>query len=684
MSVIMPLRMLSVPFSVPAAKSANPERQRDRVADRLFHLSARTRLNAFRACLLFFCLCTLPGCPQAPKDTLKVPVITTGNPEAEDEFRQAREALENDELEASQDAFETFIARHPSDPLVPLAHMALGRIALKLGHPDEARTAFQRVTDHPDENLRETARMYDAIARQALGDDEGALNELRNYVGRTVDPEETALLLRTVASAAEHLSRMVEAVEAVDTLIRAAAPEPDRQWARTELERLVPLLTPENALAAADTLPREGAAWPLVAKRALEEAYRAADMGRVKELAAALERYRVPLDERLRAMTLRAERTDSVDLYAIGAILPLTGRGREVGQAALRGLMLASGAPHQGPQPETTPRLVFIDNAGEPEQTATAVDELVNLHRVAAIIGPLSARNAQVAAERAQTLGVPLLTLSPASHLTEAGEYVYRLLPSPEEEASALVQAARARGAERFAVLGPENGYGRAMSAAFARAVANQGATVVYQGLYPAGATSFQETATGAAKATPDAVFVADGARAVSLVAPALAAAGLWSTAPGAEAPNRGRAIALLAPQVAFDERTLLPSERYLQGLVISVAFDPPTAQGVGRTFVEGYVDRFGETPNAFAAQAFDAFRLVVASVAAGAQSRDEVGAVLTTMHDTETAGPSEGLSPNRTPRRAARLMQLNGRLFTPIVVTPAASPRSDINAKLK
>lgn len=681
MSVIMPLRLPFGTCPLSSATSLSDLGSRVVPAVDRARLPGRTRLLALRSCLLLFCLCTLPGCPQGPRETLKVPVITTANPEAEDEFRQAREALENDELQASQDAFEAFVARHPNDPLVPLAHMALGRIALKLGHPDQARTAFQRVTDHADENLRETALMFDAIARQAMGDDEGALNELRDYVGRTVDPEETALLLRTVASAAERLGRMVEAVEAVDTLIHAAAPEADRQWARTEIERLVPLLTPEDALAAADTLPREGAAWPLVAKRALEEAYRAADMGRVKELAAALERYRVPLDERLRAMTLRAERTDSVDLYAVGAILPLTGRGREVGQAALRGLMLASGAPHKGPESETTPRLVFIDNAGEPEQTAAAVDELVNLHRVAAIIGPLSARNAKVAAERAQTLGVPLLTLSPAANLTDSGEYVFRLLPSPEEEAAALVQAARARGASRFAVIGPENGYGRAMSAAFASAVTAQGARVVYQGLYPAGATSFQDAVTATAKATPDAVFVADGARAVSLVAPALAAAGLWSTAPGTAAPNRGRAIALLAPQVAFDERTLLPSERYLQGLVISVAFDPPTAQGVGRTFVEGYVDRFGETPSAFAAQAFDAFRLVVESVSAGARSRDEVGAVLTTIPNMETAGPSEGFSSQRTPRRAARLMQLTGRLFTPIVVTPASTV-ADVNAK--
>src|SRR5690606_5060117 len=245
------------------------------------------------------------------------------------------------------------------------------------------------------------------------------------------------------------------------------------------------------------------------------------------------------------------------DPRAIGAILPLTGPGREVGQRAMRGLAVASGAPSVGPAAPDAPQLVVRDDGGDPERAARAVEDLVSVHRVIAIVGPLEGDTAEAAARRAQELGVPLLTLVPDPRVVEAGEMVFRLFASPQDEATALVLAARARGARRFAVLRPSHRYGERMSAAFAEAVRAAGGELVHSATYDASATSFGDVVRRLSAARFDALFVPDSAAKLALIAPALAAGGLWSTPAGASPPRGGRAISLLAPSVAADPRAL-------------------------------------------------------------------------------------------------------------------------------
>ncbi|HEX5657248.1 MAG TPA: ABC transporter substrate-binding protein, partial [Polyangiales bacterium] len=463
-------------------------------------------------------------------------------PRAEAEFRDARSARDAGRGKEATRRFRAFLSTWPSDPLVPFAKLELGRLELDAGRPREARKWFQDVAQTQEPALAERGRMYAAITAARLGEHREALAVLRPLVGRTVDPEETALLLATVAGAQEATGDELAALETRDMELGTTDLEgAQRARAEERVRALVKGLDPTLELPRAyELLPHDGYAWPVVARQLLRVSFERGERERVSEIARALTKQGGPLDEELAALVLRAERSDSADPLVVGAILPLSGRGREVGEAALHGLLLSASEPGK-------PRVVYRDDGGDPQRALAALEDLVSLNRAVAIIGPLGAAPAQAVVERAADIGVPVITLSADASLTERSPVAFRMLAEPREEADALVRAAQKRGAKKFVLLHPDNGFGQAMQSAFSGALAKRNARLVTSVAYPATSASFVKEAEQLEKLDFDTLVLLDGASKIALLAPTLAAKGLWSVAPGTQPPE-GRSVLYVIP----------------------------------------------------------------------------------------------------------------------------------------
>ncbi len=608
------------------------------------------------------------GCPGKPSGPTigRLPVITSEDPQAEVEIREARELLDRGDIAEAEKLYRRFLEQRPEDPLVPVANLALGRIELAKGRVDEARTLFAKVAAHPDPSISEQGRFYDAVAAHLQGDNRLAIATLKPMQGRTIDPADTALLLRTLAAASEAIGDYLGALETLDALATGAVPESDRKEAVAEIIAIAAgKATAEQITAAYKELDREGTAWPHVARRALRDADGAGDVERMNEILEDIQDEDVELDEELQALALRAARPTEADPRTIGAILSLSGRARKVGEQSLRGLMLAAGLPPQGPPDPKAAQLVFRDDGGDPERAVQAVNELVSAHRVVAIVGPIEARAAAAAAQRAQELGVPLIALTPAADIARTGPMVFRLFTAPEYELQSLVAYAAGAGAKRFAVLHPDAPFGKVMRDTFSREVERKGGQTVVVESYAPDATSFGEQISRLAAARFDALFIADASSRIALVAPALAAEDLWSTPPGEEAPGKkGRAITVLAPSVGFHPSLAVSAGRYLQGAVFSAPFDATAVEGPAQRFAEQYKKQFGSSPDMFAAFAYDAYKLVRQAIEKGATTREQVAKLLPGVRYQDAAGPSAGFTATREPLRPARLLQLQGDRF--------------------
>ncbi|MCP3924466.1 MAG: ABC transporter substrate-binding protein [Desulfobacterales bacterium] len=132
----------------------------------------------------------------------------------------------------------------------------------------------------------------------------------------------------------------------------------------------------------------------------------------------------------------------------------------------------------------------FKYTSANPEKTAQAVRELVK-EGVAAIIGPFFSPKAAVV--EAQKYGIPIITLNWSPDIVDTGEYVFRNSMTNEMQVKTLVyHAIRKMGLRKFAVLYPENNYGKSYASLFWKEVTKYGAEIRGFESYKPGVTDFE------------------------------------------------------------------------------------------------------------------------------------------------------------------------------------------------
>lgn len=616
----------------------------------------------------------LGACKQTSTgpDIGRLPVLTSDDPRAEAEVREANELLAQGKSAAAARRYRAFLRARPEDKLVPLVQLSLGKILLAQAKDGEALALFQSVAGHPEPAVAEQGRFYAAVASHRLGRHAEAIDALAPMVGRTIEPADTLLLLTTLAGAYQAESRFFDAIATLERLQSEPLPQASREAARRTIVDLVASkATPADIRTGIERLDPKGFAFSYVLTRAVKDAHAANDLERTRELLELVEEHGIPPDPELSAIKLSAAAPSDANPAAIGAILPLSGRARRVGEQSLRGLMLAAGLPLEGPRPASAPTIVFRDDGGDAARAVQAVHELVTVHRVIAIIGPLDAQVALAAAARAQELGVPLIALTPAAAPPSIGSMVFRYFPTPRSEVRALAAAIRARGAETVAVLHPQTAYGETMRSTFLEEARALGLRPGPTQAYPPGSTAFGTQAAALAKEPFDALFVPDAAQPLALIAPALAAAGLWTSArepkPGQKEKEKDRTILLAAPSVAFDAGLPRLAGRYLQGALFAVSFDPQSQAAPVPDFVARFQQAFGSPPDVFAAFAHDAYRLVRATVDAGALTRELVATRLSTTRAPDLVTGGSGFSERREAVAPTGVVELRGDSFDPV-----------------
>ncbi|MCZ6784680.1 MAG: penicillin-binding protein activator [Proteobacteria bacterium] len=371
----------------------------------------------------------------------------------------------------------------------------------------------------------------------------------------------------------------------------------------------------------------------------------------------------------------------------LGVVLPLTGPFARFGEQSLRGVLLAArvfdetgrvlsmksvsaSAPVSGA--EFTPgagrpgriRVVVRDTGGTPEGAATAIRELARDRSVIAIVGPLLSAESEAAAEAASHFDVPLLTLTSREEVSRDRRHVFRLRTTPSDEVRYLVDhAVEDLGATRFAILYPRDNYGRGMRDQFWQAVEKRGGYVVAASSYEASATDFAQPIRqmiGYPLLTEDEKTALEERDAVLRRARRLdpEEAGVAREEAYAKLgpegdplppivdfdalfiPDSHDKIVLITPQLAFHEITgvqllgsgawlhedlLKIARKHVRGAVISAPFHAESRFVFVSRFVERYSTAFGETPDRFAAQGFDAANLILVQLAGGRLGREEI-----------------------------------------------------------
>ena len=127
------------------------------------------------------------------------------------------------------------------------------------------------------------------------------------------------------------------------------------------------------------------------------------------------------------------------------------------------------------------------------EQEAVKGVQTLNKKNVSAIIGPMSA--CEFAVKEAQTQKVPIIVLSQKDGIPDLGDYAFRNFLTPQMQIETIVPYAIEKlGVQRFAVVYPEDTYGKVFMTLFKDKVFEYGKQIISVEAYTPGQTDFGKT----------------------------------------------------------------------------------------------------------------------------------------------------------------------------------------------
>jgi branched-chain amino acid transport system substrate-binding protein len=334
----------------------------------------------------------------------------------------------------------------------------------------------------------------------------------------------------------------------------------------------------------------------------------------------------------------------------VGVLLPQTGDYATASTQLQQVIHLANenaGSPIE---------LIFGDTQGTLEGTNAEIERLIIDEGCVAILGPLLKANGDEAAQRAQAMRTPLLTLTQGGDPTAAGGFAFRGLMTLSHQIDALLEHAFTNeGHSRFAVLHPEDGYGTSARDLFTAAVTKRGGTVVNVVGYATDTTDFLKAAQELggkhleerkselwqmrreAKRLDqdedkvmlpptvnfDAIFIPDNHRRVVLVTSALA----YEEFPVGSFRKHvdEQPLQLLGLNAWNNEKLATNGRKYVQDSAFVDAFWVNDIQLEVQSFVETFQAILERSPRVIDALAWDATRLLTAAVLEGGDDREAI-----------------------------------------------------------
>lgn len=208
------------------------------------------------------------------------------------------------------------------------------------------------------------------------------------------------------------------------------------------------------------------------------------------------------------------------DAVRIGFLVPLSGPNATVGRALLDAAQMALFDLPDG-KVILLPRDTELQGEG-----ARAAADSVLAEGAEIIVGPLLSSQVATVAEAARARNVPVVSFS--SDRSVAGNGVYIMGYTPEEQVGRVVAYAAAKGMTKFAIYVPETATGRALTAALDEAARKANGTVVQYGTYPQDAEptniiTLARRFVGSGKPAYEALFLNDSPSRLRLLSQMLA-----------------------------------------------------------------------------------------------------------------------------------------------------------------
>ena len=313
----------------------------------------------------------------------------------------------------------------------------------------------------------------------------------------------------------------------------------------------------------------------------------------------------------------------------IGCILPLSGKYAKFGEWVKNGILTAinqKGGEVFGRQID----LIFKDSEGSPQKAADALRELAERYKPIAIIGPVRSFSVKACAKAVNKFKIPLISpTADDEDIANLSPYIFRnaLTPKMQGEAMALYSINKL-GMKNFAIIYPENFYGRNLNKYFTEKVNELGGNIIAEESYNPDENDFQMQALRI-KEKQDAIAPIDGIYLpgffdrVALIIPHLYFQGVqgirflgsngWDSNTGGIDGTSKKIIDMVEERAS------------LEGAVFTDGFYSDSKNPQVQEFVKAYKEAFDSNPNFYAAQSYDATCILINLLKSGTITREAV-----------------------------------------------------------
>ncbi len=522
------------------------------------------------------------------------------------DLARAREALSEGRIDEAIQVYQGFLQEFPKSSYAPGVMVKIGEAYYRKGDCQSAKAAFRDMLDRfPREPEAVHAAWGIALCSYKRGDCievERAIEPYRTKAGGKRFDQMTLLLAECALKSGDDF----RAFTLFSEELRRGSDEELRNVTRIKAELLAKRLDIGDLERAADRFegrfPADLALLELtrdaVEKNELDRAY---DL--IKRFMQ--EHPRSPYKPRMKRFEENVHRWLKVSPNTIGVLLPQSGALADIGERALKGIMLGSGLfEERGP---AAPVVVEVrDTGAEDADVAAMVEELAEEAHVVSIVGPLRTDLAEVAAKKAQEIGVPLIALSPGEGLPELGDMVYQNCLTKTDQVKALANyALNHEGMESFAVLHPRDAYGEQFAHLFTREITEQGGRVVKSEYYYRESTDFKHEIkelkhVKEEESDFEALFVPDSWVKVAMIAPQIRYYQL-------------EGVRLLGVSSWHSQGLLLRTQpEDLEGAVFPDGIAPEAGLPSYNSFARDFKSEFKTEPGLMEAQAYEAVDLIV------------------------------------------------------------------------
>ncbi|MDX6499511.1 MAG: branched-chain amino acid transport system substrate-binding protein [Blastocatellia bacterium] len=289
------------------------------------------------------------------------------------------------------------------------------------------------------------------------------------------------------------------------------------------------------------------------------------------------------------------------DKVKIGVFMSMTGDTANFGISSVNGIKMATDEANaaggiNGKQIE----LDVQDDRSDPSEAATIVTKFVTQDGVQAILGEVASSRSIAAAPIAQNAKIPMLTPSSTNpEVTRKGDYIFRSCFIDPVQGAAIAQfAARTLNAKRAGIMvDRKNDYSTGLEKFISQTFTKLGGQMVVTQSYAAGDQDFNAQITSIKGANPDVIFVPGYYGDVALFAK--------------QARDKGITVPLVGGDGWDAEQLYKIGGAALNGSFFSNHYSPYDQDPKVQKFVNDYKARYNSIPDALAATAYDAARIM-------------------------------------------------------------------------